>query len=137
MKRIYFLFISCITSFQMIAQPLPDSVKTLFNASKTDEEKGRVIVGYSDANTDKDSFIYTLIALKKYFEEKKEPVAVDYVSLGICRQLSRASDYAEGLKGLFQLLPRFMKRNDAYGIMICNRNLSYSYYAAEEKEKTL
>ncbi|MEO7049512.1 MAG: ATP-binding protein, partial [Ferruginibacter sp.] len=137
MMKVYLLVICCLTSFQIIAQPLPDSAKTLFNASKTDEEKGRVIVGYLDANTDNDSFIYTLIALKKYFEEKKEPVAADYLSLGICRQLSRAADYAEGLKGLFQLLPRFMKRNDAYGIMICNRNLSYAYYAAEEKEKTL
>ncbi|MEJ7674874.1 MAG: hypothetical protein WKF59_19800 [Chitinophagaceae bacterium] len=66
--------------------------------------------------------------------KKKDPVAADYVSLGICRQLSRASDYAEGLKGLLQLLPRFTKRNDAYGSMISYAGI-YSIYIMRQKKK--
>ncbi|MEO7046034.1 MAG: ATP-binding protein [Ferruginibacter sp.] len=137
MKKIYTLFFFCIACLSLTAQPLPDSVKTTFNAAKTDVDKGRILIMYFDENTDNDTLINSLIALKQYFEDKKEPVCVDYVRLGISRQLSRVSEYTEALNELYVLLPRFEKRNDEYGIMVCNRHFSYAYYAAGDKEKTL
>ena len=137
MKKIYFLFFCCITCFNILAQPLPDSVKVIFNAAKTGVDKGKILLRYFDANTDNDTLFKNLISLKQYFEEKKDPVIVDYIRLSMCRQLSRGVEYADAINELLQLLPRFEQRKDDYGVMVCNRHLSYAYYAAGDKEKTL
>ncbi|MFZ1799035.1 MAG: hypothetical protein WAU24_04160, partial [Chitinophagaceae bacterium] len=137
MKKIYFLFFCCFTCFHSIAQPLPDSVKAIFNAAKTGVDKGEILIRYFDVNTDNDTLFQNLVSLKQYFEEKNDPVVVDYIQLGMCRQLSRAAEYTDAINELFQLLHRFEKRKDDYGIMICNRHFSYAYYAAGDKDKTL
>ena len=135
--KIFLLYFCCITCFRITAQPLPDSVKAVFNAAKTGVDKGKILIRYFDANTDNDTLFKNLISLKQYFEEKNDPIVVDYVSLGICRQLSRESEYAEAINELFKLLLRFEQQKDDYGVMVCNRLFSYAYYAAGEKEKTL
>ncbi len=137
MKITGLFFFFCIICCCVTSQPLPDNVKASFNAAKTESGKGKIIITYCDANTDADTLYKDLITLKQYFEERKDQVLVDYIRLGMCRQLSRGADYTEAIDELFQLLPRFEQRKDNYGIMICNRHLSYAYYAAADKEKTL
>ena len=137
MKQIFYVIFCCIICLGLKAQPLPDSVRAIFNTAKTDVEKGRVLITWFDMNTDQYTLFNDLVALKKYFVEKKEPVIVDYVSVGMCRQMSRGSEYAEAINELFQLLPRFEKRNDSYGEMVCNRHFSYAYYAAADSNKAL
>jgi signal transduction histidine kinase len=137
MKKICFLLFCCITCFYIKAQPLPDSVKIILKAAKTDVDKGKIIMRYFDANTDNDTLLRNLIPLKQYFEEKKDQVIIDYIRLGICRQLSRGAEYADAINELFKLLPRFEQRKDEYGVMTCNKHFSYAYYSAGDKEKTL
>jgi signal transduction histidine kinase len=137
MKKICLLplfFLICICSN---AQPLPGTVKMPFDAAKTDADKGRIIFNYFDANIDNDTIFKQIIPLKKYFEEKKNAVIVDYIRVAISRHLSRESEYAESINELFQLLPNFLHRKDEFGVMICNRHLSYAYYAAADKEQTI
>jgi hypothetical protein len=137
MKWIFFIIFCWTNCFGLKAQPLPDSVRAAFNTAKNDVEKGRVLITWFDMNTDQYTLFNDLVALKKYFEEKKEPVIVDYVRIGMCRQLSRGSEYAEAINELFQLLPRLEKRKDSYGVMVCNRHFSYAYYVAGDSSKTL
>ena len=137
MKSFCLLFFFCITRLCISAQPLPDSIKAIVNTAKTGVGKGKVLIRYFDANTDNDTLFKNLIALKQYFEERKDEVVVDYVRLGICRQLARGSEYTDAINELFQLVHRFEQRKDDYGVMICNRDFSYAYYAAGDKDKTL
>ena len=138
MKKICYLFFSCIIHCCIIAQPLPDSIKLKFNKAKTDSEKGKILIRYFDWDIiDDDSFLKNLAALRQYFEVKKDLVAEDYVRIGMTRKMSRVGEYVESLDELFQLLPRFEQRKDEYGIMTINMHFSYAYYAAGDKEKTL
>ncbi|RYY67819.1 MAG: tetratricopeptide repeat protein, partial [Chitinophagaceae bacterium] len=137
-SRYLVILLLCFTvGVGLNAQPLPDSVRAAFNGAKDDVQKGRILISYFDMNTDKNSLLPKLAALKTYFEAEKLPIMVDYVDLGISRQQSRGSEYGESLKELFRLLPKFEKRKDVYGIMVCNRHISYAYYAAADSGKTL
>lgn len=128
----------CLTAYTGLhAQSLPDNVKRDFYAAQSDSEKGRVLISYFDTNVDKDTLLANQIALKSYFEATHQPVMVDYVDMGVCRQLSRGAGYTESISELFKLLPRFEKRKDEYGIMVCNRHFSYAYYAAGDSSKAL
>lgn len=136
-KQFVFLLF-CLTVYSNLhSQALPDSIKRAFHEAKSDVDKGRILITYFDMNTDKDTILTNQVALKKYFEKKHDQVMVDYVDMAICRQLSRGSEYAEAISELFQLLPRFEKRKDEYGTMVCNRHFSYAYYAAGDSSKTL
>jgi len=137
MKWICCLFFCCIICLGSNSQPMPDSLKNAFNAAKGDIGKGKVLISYVDRNTDKDTLLNYLVSLKKFFEEKKQPVIEDYIRTAICRQLARGAQYAEAINELFQLLPRFEERKDGYGVMVCNRHFSYAYYAGGDSSKAL
>jgi two-component system NtrC family sensor kinase len=137
MKRLYCLFFCSIICFGLKSQPLPEALQKAFNPAVSDVEKGRVLMGYVDLKTDQDTLLNYLEELKKLFEEKKQPVIVDYIQLGICRQLARGAQYAEAINELFKLIARFEARNDAYGVMVCNRHFSYAYYSSADSAKAL
>ena len=131
-------FFLCFAIYSGIhAQPLPDSIKTLFNAAKNDAEKGRLLTRYFDLGMNDDGMLGALIKMRDYFKAANDPTSEDYVRLAISRQLSRISEYTSALNDLFPLLTRFEQRKDPYGIMVTNRHFSYAYYAAGDEEKTL
>ncbi|MEO6670500.1 MAG: ATP-binding protein [Ferruginibacter sp.] len=137
MKRII-LLICCISIYTLVfTQPLPDSLKTVFNAAKTSSEKGRLITRYLDSRFSEETYLSTCLILKDYFNETNDLEMQDYVQLGICRELARISDYSEALNNLFPLMTRFEQRKDKYGIMAVNKHFSYAYYAAGDEEKTI
>ncbi len=137
MKRIIFLLLCLVLCSYITAQPLPDSIKVLFNAAKNNSEKGRLLTRYYDLNVHNDSILPKFLKLKEYFKKTNDLSSEDYVLLSICRVMARISEYSIALNELFPLMTRFEQRKDAYGIMVTNRHFSYAYYAAGDKEKTL
>ncbi|MET0462364.1 MAG: tetratricopeptide repeat protein [Chitinophagaceae bacterium] len=120
-----------------ITQPLPSDVKNRFNSAGSDSAKGRVLISYFDLKSDGHTYLDSLYVLNDYFISRKDNVAVDYTQLALCRIIARRGEYPEAISILFEALDRFTKRKDDYGIMIANRHLTYAYYSAEDKEKSL
>jgi hypothetical protein len=46
MKRYIIIFLCLIIYSGIASQPLPDSVKKVYNAAKTDAEKGKCLISY-------------------------------------------------------------------------------------------
>ena len=137
MKQYIFLFLCFGIYSGITAQPLPDSIRTLYTAAKNDSERGRLLTRYFDLITNDDSILQKLSALKGYFKTVNDPSAEDYVQLSFCRVMARVSEYSSALNDLFPLMARFEQRKDAYGIMVTNRHFSYAWYAAGDEEKTI
>jgi len=137
MKRYIIFFLLLILCSGIAAQPLPDSIKTLYKSATTDSERGRLLTRYFDLITNDDSVLSKLLQLKEYFKKVKDPSAEDYVQLSVTRIMARISEYSAALNDLFPLLTRFEQRKDEYGIMVANRHFSYAWYASGDEEKTI
>ena len=85
MKQYIFLFLCFGIYSGITAQPLPDSIRTLYTAAKNDSERGRLLTRYFDLITNDDSILQKLSALKGYFKTVNDPSAEDYVQLSFCR----------------------------------------------------
>ena len=70
MNRYIIIFLcSCIGS-GITGQPLPDSVKILYNAAKSDSEKGKCLVPYLHLLKNDSSIFKTVLELNSYFKSK-------------------------------------------------------------------
>jgi two-component system, NtrC family, sensor kinase len=136
-KAYIFLFLYFGIYSGIAAQPLPDSVKTLFNAAKTSSDQGIVLNRYYYNILNNDSILQKLTTLKEYFKTNNNPSAEDYVTLFICRELAKNGEYSAALNDLYLIMTRFEHRKDGYGIMSTNMHLSYAWYGAGDEEKTI
>jgi signal transduction histidine kinase len=137
LKRYLFIFSFCGICSMAIAQPLPDSVKVLYNSAKTSSEKGKYISDYFRVIAYDSSFFNRVLQLSDYFKDKNDEVGLDYVQLGACLQLARTGDYTTSLNQSFQLLARFENRKDDFGIMLANKVISISYSFSGDLEQTI
>ncbi len=137
MKR-YILIAFCVgICFGIVAQPLPDSVKVLYNKAKTGSEKGEVLTLYLLSIKDGSNFFTVCLGLSNYFKNNNDQAAFDYVQLLVSGNLSAIGDFATALNQSLAILTRFENRNDEYGIVVANIMVSLAYYYSGDKEKSI
>ena len=105
----------CFTSVK--SQPLPDSVRALYNVAKTNSDKGKCLYHYLFSIKEDSNYFNKLLELNSYFEKKNDPAAQDYVKLSAAAKLSETGDFATALSQLLQVLSNFEKVQDEYGKM--------------------
>jgi hypothetical protein len=134
--------IICLSCFFSISaaysQPMPDSVKTKYNAAKTDEEKGRCLNTYLVRASTADS-IATADALElfSWFKKQNDEVGADYAELYLADVLDFKGDYSSGLNLALPILSRFEKRKDNYGIMKANNIIGNAFVFAKNYEQAI
>ena len=109
------LVVCCITSVE--SQPLPDSVRNLYNDAKTGAEKGKCLYPYLVSIKEESAYFNKLLELGDYFKNKTDQSGQDYVELAAASKLSETGDFATGLNKSLQVLSNFEKRQDDYGKM--------------------
>ena len=116
--KIYVLFLLCFwCCFIAKSQPLPDSLRTLYNHAKTDADKGKVLNKYLGLFNDDPLNTKKIKELSIYFEDHKDQVGQDYVQLTGIYNISQSGDYITALDQSLEVLSRFEKRKDNYGMM--------------------
>src|SRR5436190_9846692 len=135
MKRYILIVICHRISFSAIAQPLPDSVKVLYDKAKAGSEKGKLLARYLMSIKDSSNFFTECLELSNYFKNNNDQAALDYVQLLVSSSLSATGDYATGLNQSLQILARFERRKDDFGIGLASDFVSLSYYYSGDIEK--
>ena len=67
-KRYIIIFFCSIICSGIAGQPLPDSVKILYNTAKTDSEKGKYLTAYLEIIRDDSQFLKKALELNSYFK---------------------------------------------------------------------
>ncbi len=140
MKRIILcLFVFCCATVAY-CQPMPDSLKTKYRLTKTDEEKGRCLYTYLDMI--KVSFADSItiahaVDLFTWLKKQNDVVGADYAELYLAYSLLFKGDYSAALNLAAPILSRFEKRQDAYGIMNSNHVIGMAFLTAKNYEQSL
>jgi len=133
MKRIKLFFFTMFFFTGVYSQPLPDSTKAKYLAAKTDEEKGECL--FSNFNTrlvtDSNTSANTL-ALLDWFGKQHDEVGKDYTNVKLSYILTAKGDFPASLNLLFQVLSRFEKRSDNFGVSLTCRAIGSTYMAAKD-----
>jgi two-component system NtrC family sensor kinase len=137
MKYIATLLFSCFLMLLAAAQPLPDSLKTLYNAARSSSEKGKCLRIYLNNFNGDSSSTKDVLALIDYFKTNNDVVGEDYVQLFTNLYLARTGEFNIALNQAHNLLSAFESRRDNYGILSANIAISYALYLSNEFEQAL
>ncbi len=135
-KYILIIFYSVLCS-EIIAQPLPDSLKIRYNAAKTDSEKGKCLSIYMDTFKGDSLSWKNIVALIGYFKENNDQVGEDYVQLFTTFNLSQTGQFNTALNQSLQILSRFEERQDEYGIINAYLRIGDALYFSREFEQCI
>lgn len=136
LKKIVAPLLLACCSVVAYSQPLPDSVLSKYKLAKTDEEKGRCLFAYYGVLSKTDSsIIKNTLDLVSWFKTKNDKVGEDYTNLRLTHILTSKGDFTAALKMCFDILPRFEKRNDTFGILCSNRAISGVYFLSKDYEQ--
>ncbi len=138
MNKIYILiiFYSVLCS-SIFAQPLPDSLKILYNAAKTDSAKGKCLSIYMNSFNGDSSAWKNVIALIGYFKKNNDQVGEDYVQLFTAFNLTQTGQFNIALNQSLQILTRFEARHDNYGIINAYLRIGDALYFSREFEQCI
>ena len=137
MKYITTLILICFFTSLAVAQPLPDSLKSLYNAARSSAEKGRCLRKYLNNFNGDSSETKNVLALIAYFKKNNDAAGEDYVLLFTNSNLARTGQFDIALKEAHKLLSVFEIRGDNYGILSANMIISYALFISEEIEQAL
>ncbi|MEO7486734.1 MAG: ATP-binding protein, partial [Ferruginibacter sp.] len=137
MKRYILILFSIVVCSRMAAQPLPDSVKLLYNAGKTDSEKGRCLADWFIGMVNDSSVYQKIFELSNYFINKNDQLGQDYAQLFLNNQLAMTGDYTTALNQSLQILARFQKRQDDYGVLMAYKQIGFTYYYSGDFEQAV
>jgi two-component system NtrC family sensor kinase len=137
MKYITTLLLSCFLTSLAVAQPLPDSLKTLYNAARSSSDKGRCLRIYLKNFNGDSSDTKNVLALIAYLKKNNDAAGEDYVRLFTNSYLARTGQFNIALKEAHELLSAFELRGDNYGILSANMIISYALFISEEDEQAL
>src|SRR5688572_20569934 len=129
------LVVCCFTSVE--GQPLPDSVRNLYNAAKTSAEKGKCLYPYLVSIKEDSAYFNKLLELGNYFKNKTDQPGQDYVELAAASKLSETGDFTTGLNKSLQVLSNFEKRQDDYGKMIAYMRIGSSLERSGDFEQAI
>ncbi|MEO7486399.1 MAG: tetratricopeptide repeat protein, partial [Ferruginibacter sp.] len=135
MKYITTLLLSCLLTSLAVAQPLPDSLKTLYNAARSSSDKGRCLRIYLNNFNGDSSDTKNVLVLIAYFKKNNDAAGEDYVLLFTNYYLARTGQFDIALKEAHKLLSAFELRGDIYGILSANIIISYALFLSEDFEQ--
>ena len=128
-KKMALLFLlSYWSGFVANAQPLPDTLKTSYNIAKTDADKGRVLNKYLGLFNDDPLNNNKIKELSIYFKADKDDVGQDYVQLADIYNICQSGDYITALDRSLEVLARFEKRQDNYGMMYAYLQVALAFF---------
>jgi serine phosphatase RsbU (regulator of sigma subunit) len=138
MKKIFIvIFFYSVLCLDIIAQPLPDSLKIMYNAAKTDSEKGECLSTYMDTFNGDSSSWKNILALISYFKENNDQVGEDYVQLFTAFNLSQTGQFNTALNQSLKILSRFEARHDEYGIINAYLRIADALYFSGDIEQCI
>jgi hypothetical protein len=137
MNRYIIIFLcSCIGS-GIAGQPLPDSVKILYNKAKTNSDKGECLLPYLFSLRNDSSVFKTALELNSYFKSKNDQVGQDYIQLPVISKLAITGDFATALNQSLQILSRFEDRQDNYGVMQAYLQIAIALFYSGDIEQSI
>ncbi len=136
MIMICIIFSLGVTSFAY-TQPLPDSLKILYNAAKTDSAKGKCLSIYMDTFNGDSSSWKNVVDLIGYFKKNNDQVGEDYVQLFTSFNLTQTGQFNTALNQSLQILSRFEERHDNYGIINAYLRIGDALYFSREFEQCI
>ncbi len=119
------------------AQSLPDSLKILYKAAKTDSEKGKCLNIYMNGFNGDSSAWKNVVALIGYFKKNNDQVGEDYVQLFTTFNLTQTGQFNIALNQSLQILSRFEERHDNYGIINAYLRIGDALYFSREFEQCI
>lgn len=118
-------------------QSLPDSVLQAYSRAVKPSEKGQVLARMLRSRDASQQTVASLLHLHAYFQEKKDPVGLDYASLFMANIFERFGNFSEALKIAMPLLPQFEQRRDTFGILRSYLTIGNSIINSENVEQAL
>jgi signal transduction histidine kinase len=112
-------------------------VNILYNAAKTDSEKGQCLTAYLEIIRDDSQFLKKALELNSYFKSKNDEVGEDYVQLSTSREFSRTGDFTTALNQSLEILRRFETRRDDYGVMSAHYQVASALYYSGNIEQAI
>jgi signal transduction histidine kinase len=119
------------------AQSLPDSIKVSYSKAKTDLEKVRLIMGYMNTQRSDTAFLSKVQELISYFNSTDEQVIADHLQLVANDVLAKTGDYTSALNSSLEILNRFEKKKDKFGMVLAMQEVSTAYYFAGDQEMNI
>ncbi|HET6722000.1 MAG TPA: ATP-binding protein [Chitinophagaceae bacterium] len=120
------------------AQPLPDSVKSVYQAATSDYERHECLHVYLEEIRSDSNFKSIAAALQNYFNQKKDQSSWDYVEVTKIGMMSKTGDYATALDKSLDLVKIFHNRNDLYGEVLALYKVSQAlWYGGDIKQSHL
>jgi two-component system, NtrC family, sensor kinase len=135
MKRLLSIILLVSVCSNVVGQALPSHVQAAYNTAKTDSEKGKCLTAYLNSLQYDTAYTTTVNALNAYFDNQHDLVGQDYVQLHTCKGLFVNGDYISVLKLSLQLLERFKKRADGYGIYMAYAQIGEAYLYSKDFEQ--
>lgn len=136
--RYYCLIVLLIfLSYGGNTQSIPPDFLKKYTATKTDNEKFKVMIAEMSAIREDTNFISQAHSISKYFFDQGDINASDFVKLYIYEFYAKTGDYVTGLNESLEILKKFEERNHQYGIMFSNTVVGICYYHAHDKDRTL
>ena len=136
LKQVFCALIFFFLCLGSRAQPLPDSVKTLYISASSDYAKHECLHIYLE-NIRNDSNFNTIAAeLQRYFRNKNDQSSFDYVELTKIGVKSKTGNYANALDKSLEYVKIFHDRQDDYGEVLANYRVTQALYYADELEES-
>ena len=137
-KYIFCLFYVCIIPYCISAQPLPDSVKIVYNKATSDYAKHDCLNSYLQSIRSDNSFPASAQQLKEYFKSKGDKSSISYVEITEIGNMSKTGDYVNALEKALALVKEFHERKDQYGEVLALYRVSQAYwYGGDIKQSHL
>ena len=133
MKQITLFLFALFFFTGVYSQPLPDSIKAKYLASKTDEQKGNCLFSYFNTQSAMDNNTSeNILLLIDWFGKQHDEVGKDYTNIKLSYILTAKGDFPASLNLLFPVLSRFEKRKDNLGMAFTYRAISNTYMFSKD-----
>ncbi|MEO6820661.1 MAG: ATP-binding protein [Ginsengibacter sp.] len=119
------------------SQPLPDSVRKVYQAALTEKEKAICLQSYLDLINYDGTFFSRAAKLIQYFSDTKDDAGRYYVILNTSNKYADIGNYPIALSQALQALAHFQSQNDLYGIFQSYRSLANCNYAAQKYDQAI
>jgi signal transduction histidine kinase len=115
MKLIACLLLTIVIGADLLTQPLPDSVRAVYNAATTAYAKHECLHFYLESIRSDSNFTAIADELQKYFLQKNDRASFDYVEITRIGMMSKTGNYVNALDKSLELVKIFKERKDPYG----------------------
>jgi signal transduction histidine kinase len=119
-----------------VAQPLPDSVKSVYHTATSDYARHECLHIYLESIRSDSNFKSIAAALQNYFSNRNDQSSWDYVELTKIGMMSKTGDYATALDKSLELVKVFHNRKDDYGEVLALYKVSQALWYGGKIEQS-